>query len=73
MRNRFSPSRTVPVEAGKEYTFQWDLQTTDHVFAPGHRIGLVLISTERDHTLRYPAGTVVNVRPSLSSLQIRLS
>ncbi|WP_433830336.1 Xaa-Pro dipeptidyl-peptidase [Actinoplanes sp. CA-015351] len=73
VRNRFSPSRTVPIEAGKAYTFHWDLQSTDHVFAPGHRIGLVLISTERDHTLRYPAGTVVGVKPSLSSLQIRLS
>jgi X-Pro dipeptidyl-peptidase len=73
VRNRFSKSRTVPVEEGRDYTFRWDLQSTDHVFAPGHRIGLVLISTERDHTLRYPAGTVVNVRPSLSALQIRLS
>ncbi|MEU8243595.1 Xaa-Pro dipeptidyl-peptidase [Actinoplanes missouriensis] len=73
VRNRFSPARTVPITAGREYTFHWDLQTTDHVFAAGHRIGLVLISTERDHTLRYPAGTVVSVRPSLSSLQVRLS
>ncbi|WP_229071081.1 Xaa-Pro dipeptidyl-peptidase [Actinoplanes sp. DH11] len=72
VRNRFSPSRTVPVEPGKPYTFRWDLQTTDHIFETGHRIGLVLISTERDHTLRYPAGTVVGVQPGLSSLQVRV-
>ncbi|BBH71649.1 Xaa-Pro dipeptidyl-peptidase [Actinoplanes sp. OR16] len=73
VRNRLSQSHSVPVVPGREYTFHWDLQTTDHVFAAGHQLGLVLISTERDHTLRYPAGTVVNVRPSLSNLQIRLS
>lgn len=73
VRNRLSPSRTVPIEAGREYAFHWELQSTDHIFAAGHRIGLVLISTDREHTLRYPAGTVVGVRPSLSSLQVRLS
>jgi X-Pro dipeptidyl-peptidase len=46
------------------------LQTTDHVFAPGHRIGLVLISTERDHTLRYPAGTKVDVQLGASTLTL---
>lgn len=72
IRNRVSASRTTPVTAGRPYTFKWKLQSTDHVFAPGHRIGVVLISTERDHTLRYPAGTVVGVRPALSNLHIRL-
>ncbi|MET0414834.1 MAG: Xaa-Pro dipeptidyl-peptidase [Actinoplanes sp.] len=62
VRNRLSPARTTPVEAGRTYTLRWNLQTTDHVFAAGHRIGVVLISTDRDHTLRYPAGTVVGVR-----------
>jgi X-Pro dipeptidyl-peptidase len=73
VRNRVSPSRTEPIRAGRPYTFRWNLQTTDHVFAPGHRLGLVLISTDRDHTLRYPAGTVVGVRPSLSRLDVRLT
>jgi X-Pro dipeptidyl-peptidase len=73
VRNRFSPARTTPVTAGKPYTFRWDLQTTDHVFAAGHRIGVVLIATDRDHTLRYPAGTVVGVQPGASSIRLRLS
>ncbi len=72
VRNRTSPARTTPVRSGRPYTFQWKLQSTDHVFAAGHRIGVVLISTERDHTLRYPAGTLVGVQPSLSRLQVRL-
>ncbi|MEV6302277.1 Xaa-Pro dipeptidyl-peptidase [Actinoplanes sp. NPDC051861] len=73
VRNRFSPSVTAPIKAGKAYTFRWNLQTTDHVFAAGHRIGLVIISTERDHTLRYPTGTVVGVQPGASQLTVRLS
>ncbi|GIE90099.1 Xaa-Pro dipeptidyl-peptidase [Actinoplanes regularis] len=73
VRNRFSPARTAPVQAGRAYTFRWELQTTDHVFAAGHRIGVVIISTDRDHTLRYPAGTTIGVHPAFSKLDLRLT
>ncbi|MFI5890177.1 Xaa-Pro dipeptidyl-peptidase [Actinoplanes sp. NPDC051513] len=73
VRNRFSPAVTTPIVAGKPYTFRWKLQPEDHVFAAGHRIGLVVISTDRDHTLRYPAGTVVGVRPALSRVVLPLA
>ncbi|MFI7547816.1 Xaa-Pro dipeptidyl-peptidase [Actinoplanes sp. NPDC049599] len=73
VRNRLSPSHTTPVRPGRTYPFSWDLQTQDHVFAPGHRIGLVLISTERDHTLRYPAGTTVGVRLGVSHVALPLA
>jgi X-Pro dipeptidyl-peptidase len=73
VRNRLSKAHTTPIRAGKTYTFSWKLQTEDHVFAPGHRIGLVLISTERDHTLRYPAGTKVGVRLGASRVVLPLA
>jgi X-Pro dipeptidyl-peptidase len=73
VRNRLSPAVTTPIRAGQPDTFRWNLQPTDHVFAAGHRIGLVIISTDRDHTLRYPAGTVVGVRPALSKVVLPLS
>jgi X-Pro dipeptidyl-peptidase len=73
VRNRLSPARTSPIRAGKAYTFSWNLQTSDHVFAAGHRIGLVLISTDRDHTLRYPAGTEVGVRLGVSKVLLPLA
>jgi X-Pro dipeptidyl-peptidase len=72
VRNRLSPARTTTIEPGRAYTFRWKLQPDDYVFAAGHRIGLVLVSTERDHTLRYPGGTVVGVRPGESSLSLPL-
>jgi X-Pro dipeptidyl-peptidase len=73
VRNRHSRSVSTPIQAGQPYTFTWKLQTTDHVFAPGHRIGVVLISTERDHTLRYPAGTEVGLRTGVSDVVLPLS
>jgi X-Pro dipeptidyl-peptidase len=73
VRNRTSLSRTTPITPGREYTFHWNLQPNDHVFAAGHRIGVVLISTERDHTLRYPAGTVVKIDPGASKVVMKLS
>ena len=73
VRNRVSPSRTVPITAGRPYTFEWEMQTNDHVFPPGHRIGVVLISTDRDHTLRYPGGTEVGVRLGVSKVVLPLT
>ncbi|GAB1641272.1 Xaa-Pro dipeptidyl-peptidase [Krasilnikovia sp. MM14-A1259] len=72
VRNRHSAAHSEPVRPGKAYTLRWELQPTDHVFAAGHRIGLVLISTDRDHTLRYPAGTEVGVRLGVSRVVLPL-
>jgi X-Pro dipeptidyl-peptidase len=73
VRNRLSPAVTQPIEPGREYTFSWDLQPQDHVFAAGHRIGLVLISTDRDYTLRYPAGTVITTHLGFSNIRLPVS
>lgn len=73
VRNRYSVSNETPVQAGRTYTLSWDLQPQDHVFKAGHRIGVVLISTDRDHTLRYRAGTTVETELGLSHLLLPLS
>ncbi|MBX6766218.1 MAG: hypothetical protein IRY90_03535 [Actinomadura rubrobrunea] len=43
-------------------TFRWDLEPTDYVFKPGHRIGVVILSTDHDYTLRYSERTRLTVR-----------
>ncbi len=43
------------------------------MFAAGHRIGVVLISTDRDYTLRYRAGTTVDVELGLSHAVLPLA
>jgi X-Pro dipeptidyl-peptidase len=73
VRNRHRPDRTEPVRPGREYTFTWDFQPTDHVFKKGHRLGLVILSTDHDYTLRYPEGTRITVSPGGSSLTLPLS
>ncbi|MET9337191.1 Xaa-Pro dipeptidyl-peptidase [Nonomuraea sp. NPDC003804] len=70
VRNRHRADRTDPVRAGKAYTFRWDFQPQDYLFKKGHKIGLVLTSTDYDFTLRYPAGTKVEISPGLSSLEL---
>jgi X-Pro dipeptidyl-peptidase len=61
VRNRTTPWRTDPITPGRTYAFEWPLVPYDHVFKPGHRIALVIMGTDREYTLRYPAGTTVTV------------
>lgn len=72
VRNRHSASRTDPIQPGQDYSFRWKLEPTDYVFKPGHRIGVVITSTDHDYTLRYPAGTRVGVRTGASSVRLPL-
>ncbi|WP_405567704.1 Xaa-Pro dipeptidyl-peptidase [Streptomyces sp. NBC_01167] len=69
-RNRHSLSREDRVVEGREYRLEWAMQPQDHVFKKGHRLGVVLISTDHDYTLRYPAGTRMTVRTGVSSITL---
>ncbi|XIG77614.1 Xaa-Pro dipeptidase [Streptomyces sp. SGAir0957] len=62
VRNRHSAARQSKVVEGRAYRLRWDMQPEEYVFAAGHRLGVVLISTDHDYTLRYPAGTRMTVR-----------
>ncbi|WP_460337033.1 Xaa-Pro dipeptidyl-peptidase [Actinoallomurus acanthiterrae] len=73
VRNRHSASRTEPITPGRTYAFDWKLVPYDYVFKPGHRIGLVIMATDHDYTLRYPAGTKVSVRLGGSTLRLPLT
>ena len=42
---------------------RWDLQPDDHVFTAGHRIGLVVVSTDHDYTIRPKPGTELTLAP----------
>ncbi|NKZ04059.1 CocE/NonD family hydrolase C-terminal non-catalytic domain-containing protein [Actinomadura latina] len=72
-RNRRGFSRTEPVKAGKTYTFRWNLEPADYTVRAGHRLGVVLLSTDYDYTLCYPDGTEVAVRPGLSRVLLPLA
>lgn len=69
-RNRNSPARQDRVVEGREYRLEWGMQPQDYVFKKGHRLGVVLMSTDHDYTLRYPAGTRMTVRSGVSSVTL---
>ncbi|MBO2452082.1 Xaa-Pro dipeptidyl-peptidase [Actinomadura barringtoniae] len=73
IRNRNSIWSQTPVKPGKDYTFSWPMQPYDHVFKAGHRIGLLILATDHAYTLRYPAGTKVQVQLGGSSLTLPIT
>ncbi|WP_214320814.1 Xaa-Pro dipeptidyl-peptidase [Nonomuraea sediminis] len=72
-RNRHRPDVTEPLRPGKPYSFTWDFQPKDYLFKKGHKIGLVIISTDVDYTLRYPPGTQIELSPAHSSLSLPIT
>ncbi|WP_260417061.1 CocE/NonD family hydrolase C-terminal non-catalytic domain-containing protein [Paractinoplanes abujensis] len=69
-QNRVSKSRSLPVEPGKKYKIRWDMQPADHVFEAGHQIGVALLSTDYDYTLRPLPGTRISVDPTASRVSL---
>ena len=69
-QNRNSLTRSDPVEPGERYGMRWDLQPDDHVFPAGHRIGLVVVSTDHDYTIRPKPGTKLTLAPAQSSISL---
>jgi X-Pro dipeptidyl-peptidase len=70
VQNRRSIDRSTPIQQGAEYTFTWDLEPDDYVFPAGHRIGLVVVSTDHDFTLRPSPGTELTVNPARSTVSL---
>jgi X-Pro dipeptidyl-peptidase len=67
-QNRISASGSLPIMQGTEYWFGWNMEPDDYVFLAGHRIGLVVVSTDHDYTLRPLPGTQLTVNPGMSTL-----
>ncbi|QQQ77942.1 Xaa-Pro dipeptidyl-peptidase [Saccharothrix sp. 6-C] len=60
-QNRVSPSRTKPVEPGKQYRVEVELEPNDYVVPSGHRVEFVLMSSDHDYTLRPDPGAGLSV------------
>ena len=64
-QNRLSPGPGVrSARAGLRPP--WDLQPDDYIFQAGHRIGLVVVSTDHDYTIRPDPGTRLTLLPVAS-------
>jgi X-Pro dipeptidyl-peptidase len=71
-QNRAGVERSRPIRRGRVHRFHWDLQPDDYVFPAGHRIGLVVLSTDHDYTIRPAPGTRLTLDPSSSRIRLPL-
>jgi X-Pro dipeptidyl-peptidase len=55
--NRHSPAVTEPVRTGKSYKLRFDFQPKDSVIPAGRRLGVMILSSDHDHTIRPAPGT----------------
>ncbi|EMI9089524.1 Xaa-Pro dipeptidyl-peptidase [Bacillus wiedmannii] len=69
-QNLNSIKDSTALQSGKDYTFTWDMQPDDYVFKAGHQIGVVLIASDYDYTIRPKAGTKLTVKLSEVTLPI---
>ena len=69
-QNRQRIDRSAPITQGREYGFRWDLQPDDYIWQAGHRIGLVVVSTDHDYTIRPAPGTELTLDPGASRLEL---
>ena len=69
-QNRSDPAHSRSIVKGRAYDLRWDLQPDDHVFAAGHRIGLVVVSTDHDYTLRPRPGTKLTLDPRAGAVRL---
>jgi X-Pro dipeptidyl-peptidase len=63
-QNRHRIDRSRRIRQRRQYSFRWDLQPDDYVSHAGHRIGLVVVSTDHDHTMRPDPGTELTLDPA---------
>lgn len=72
-QNLESADRSVALTPHQEYTFKWDMQPDDYVFNKGHQIGIVLLSSDYEYTIRPPAGTKITVVPGESEITLPIA
>ncbi|MFC0865539.1 Xaa-Pro dipeptidyl-peptidase [Sphaerimonospora cavernae] len=71
-QNRKSISRTDPVKPGTPYRLDLDMQPHDYVFAAGHRIGIVLLSSDYEYTIRPAPGARLHLDTTKSTVTLPL-
>ncbi|GAK10626.1 putative Xaa-Pro dipeptidyl-peptidase [Geomicrobium sp. JCM 19039] len=71
-QNRNSVQHSEAIVPGETYTFEWEIEPKDHVFEAGHQIGVIIMASDHEYTLRPPAGTGLTVVPGASNITLPL-
>jgi len=69
-QNRYSASVTVPTKPGKFYDLRFDLQPKDSVVVAGHRIGVMVLSSDQEATIRPAPGTQLTMDLQHSDVEL---
>lgn len=69
-QNREALDRTTPIEPGQTYPIDVAMQPDDYVFAPGHRLGVVVLSSDHDFTLRPDPGAGLQLDLARTTLSV---
>ena len=69
-QNRADPAITKPIEPGRAYSVEVRLEPEDYMLAAGHRLELVLLSSDHDFTLRPRPGAGLYVDLGGTSLRL---
>jgi X-Pro dipeptidyl-peptidase len=68
--NRHDPAVTEAVRTGKSYKLRFDFQPKDSVIAAGRRLGVMILSSDRDYTVRPAPGTELTMDLKKSQLTL---
>lgn len=71
-QNRNSVRTSEQVVEGRPYALRFGMQPDDYVFPAGHQIGLVVISTDYDYTIRPDPGAKLTLSTARSALTLPL-
>lgn len=69
-QNRGSMSESSPLEPGKFYDVQFDLQPDDQVIPEGQQVGLMIFSSDKDFTLHPNPGTQLTIDLDATSIAL---
>ncbi len=69
-QNRSRPDRTQAVQPGKRYQIEVELEPKDYVFAAGHSLEFVVLSSDYDYTLRPKPGAGLSVDLNRTTLDL---
>lgn len=67
-QNLHDETRSTGLTPDREYTFTWDMQPDDYVFEPGDQLGIVILASDYEYTIRPTAGTKITVDPERSKV-----
>ncbi|MFC4530411.1 Xaa-Pro dipeptidyl-peptidase [Sphaerisporangium dianthi] len=71
-QNRRSIWKSTPIKPGSPYGLDFDMQPHDYVFPAGHQIGVVLLSSDYDYTIRPAPGARLDLDTARSTVMLPL-